>query len=227
MKKLVYLIAIVLSSAACGEAGLLDGLGNRSAQIVHGETTTTTSTTEPEQADAPLGSIRASDVVWYNDGIANEGVGEPSFVIATVWNRGDGITSVIQASRQEIAAALPGIQFPELLPDRVGWITSQLVYDVASGTLGRDTAAQFGLWHLEPYTVDGGRTAVMRVRPATGADTIGSIVPENTTNGLTLSWVAESFHYRVSCPVELAEDYCWQFAETAMPLSLLLQDAEA
>lgn len=227
MKKLVFLLAIVLSSAACGEAGLLDGLGNRSAQIVHGDTTTTTSTTEPEQADAPLGSIRASDVVWYNDGINNEGVGEPSFVIATVWNRGDGITSVIQASRQEIAAALPGIQFPELLPDRVGWITSQLVYDVASATLGRDTAAQFGLWHLEPYTADGGRTAVMRVRPATGADTIGSIVPENTTNGLTLSWVAESFHYRVSCPVELAEDYCWQFAETAMPLSLLLREAEA
>jgi hypothetical protein len=227
VKRLVSLLVIALVSASCGEAGLLDGLGDRSAQIVHGDTTTTTSTTEPEQADAPLGSIRSSDVVWYNDGIADEGVGEPSFVIATVWNRGDGVTSVIQASRREIAAALPGIQFPELLPDRVGWITSQLVYDVASGTLGQDTAAQFGLWHLEPYSVDGGRTAVIRVRPATGADTIGSIVPESTTSGLALSWVAESFHYRVSCPLELAEEYCWQLAESAMPLSLLLGNAEA
>ena len=220
------MFALVLLSSACGEAGLLDGLGDRSALVVHGDTSTTTSTTEPQQADAPLGSIRASDVVWYNDGMSNEGIGEPSFVIATVWGRGDGITSVIQASRREIAAALPGIQFPELLPDRVGWITSQLVYDAASGTLGRDTAAQFGLWHLEPYTVEGGRTAVMRVRPATGADTIGSIVPESSTTSLTLSWVAESFHYRVSCPIELAEDYCWQLAETAMPLSLLLPDAD-
>lgn len=227
MKRFVLLLAIALSATACGEAGLLDGLGNRSAQIVHGETSTTTSTTEPELADAPLGSVRASDVVWYNDGIADEGIGEASFVIATVWGRGDGVGSVIQASRREIAAALPGVQFPELLPDRVGWITSQLVYDVASATLGRETAAQFGLWHLEPYTVDGGRTALMRVRPATGADTIGSIVPESTTNGLTLSWVAESFHYQVSCPAELAEDYCWQFAETAMPLSLLLEDVDA
>jgi hypothetical protein len=218
---------IALLAAACGEAGLLDGLGDRSAQVIHGDTSTTTSTTEPEQADAPLGSVRASDVVWFNDGIADQAVGDPSFVIATVWGRGDGVTSVIQASRGEIAAALPGIQFPELLPDRVGWITSQLVYDVASATLGRDTAAQFGLWHLEPYTVDGGRTAVMRVRPATGSDTIGSIVPESTTTGLTLSWVAESFHYRVSCPIELAEEYCWQLAESAMPLSLLLRNVEA
>ena len=67
----------------------------------------------------------------------------------------------------------------------------------------------------------------MWVRPATGADTIGSIVPESTTTGLTLSWVAESFHYRVSCPIELAEDYCWQLAETPMPLSLLVPDADA
>lgn len=227
MKRLVFLLAIALSSAACGDAGLLDGLGDRSAQVVHGDTSTTTSTTEPEQADAPLGSVRASDVVWYNDGIDDQASGEPSFVIATVWNRGDGVTSVIQASRQEIAAALPGIQFPELLPDRVGWVTSQLVYDAASATLGRDTAAQFGLWHLEPYTADGGRTALMRVRPATGADTIGSIIPESTTTSLTLSWVAESFHYQVSCPAELAEDYCWQMAESAMPLSLLLGNLEA
>ncbi len=227
MKRLISLLAIALLSASCGEAGLLDGLGDRSAQIVHGDTSTTTSTTEPDQADAPLGSVRASDVGWYNDGIADPGFAEPGFVIATVWGRGDGVTSVIQASRREIAAALPGIQFPELLPDRVGWITSQLVYDVASGTLGRDTAAQFGLWHLEPYTVDGGRTALMWVRPATGADTIGAIIPESTTTGLTLSWVAESFHYQVSCPVELAEEYCWQLAESAMPLSLLIGDLEA
>ena len=177
------------------------------------------------KADAPLGTIRASDLVWYNDGIANEGTGNVLEVVTAVWRRGDGISSVIQASRNEIATALPGIQFPELLPDMVGWVTSQLVFDVASGTLGADTSAQFGLWHLEPYSTDGGRTAVMRVRPATGADTIGSIIREEATDGIDLTWVAEAFHYRISCPSTLIEDACWQMAESAMPLSLLLPDA--
>ncbi|MDJ0924639.1 MAG: hypothetical protein QNJ77_08760 [Acidimicrobiia bacterium] len=227
MKKLIPLFVIALATAACGEAGLLDGLGDRSAQIVHGDTSLTTTTVEPVRAQAPLGSVRASDVVWYNDGIAGEGLGNVLEVTTAVWRRGDGVTSVIQASRNEIAAVLPGIQFPELLPDEVGWVTSQLVFDVASGTIDADTAAQFGLWYLEPYSADGGRSAVMWVRPATGADTIGSIIPENTTNGLNLTWVAESFHYRVLCPPELLEDYCWQMAESAMPLSLLLADAQA
>ena len=147
-------------------------------------------------------------------------------MIASVWRRGDGVTSVIQASRNEIAVALPGIQFPELVPDSVGWVTSQLVYDVASGTLDADTTAQFGLWHLEPYSADGGRTAVLRVRPATSADPIGSISPETTSSGMDLSWVTESFHYRVSCPEALAEDYCWQMAETVMPLGFLVPETD-
>ncbi len=65
---------------------------------------------------------------------------------------------------------------------------------------------------------------MMWVRPATGADTIGSIIPESTTTGLVLSWVAESFHYQVSCPTELVEDFCWAMAESPMPLSLLLPE---
>ena len=111
------------------------------------------------------------------------------------------------------------------LPREVGWVTSQLVYDVASGTLGRDTAAQFGLWHLEPYSSDGGRTAVVRIRPASSGDLIGSIASETTSSGMDLSWVAEAYHYVVSCPSALAEDYCWQMAESVMPLGLLTRDA--
>jgi len=40
-----------------------------------------------------------------------------------------------------------------------------------------------------------------------------------------LSWVAESFHYQISCPIELPEELCWQMAESPMPLSLLLPEA--
>jgi hypothetical protein len=226
LKRIALFTVLALVVAACGDEGLLDGLGDRSADVIHGETSITTTTLEFDKADAPLGSVRASDVVWFNDGIAGEGSGTILEVVSAVWRRGDGITSVIQASRTEISAALSGIQFPELLPDRVGWVTSQLVFDVASGTLGADTSAQFGLWHEEPYTVEGGRTAVMWVRPATSNDSIGSIIAENTPSSLVLSWVAESFHYQVSCPVELLEDLCWQMAESPMPLSLLLPGAD-
>jgi hypothetical protein len=62
----------------------------------------------------------------------------------------------------------------------------------------------------------------MWVRPATSSDVIGSIFPEVTTEGLNLSWVAESYQYRIFCPSGLLEDYCWQMAESAMPLSLLV-----
>ncbi|MCP4965519.1 MAG: hypothetical protein GY926_09810 [bacterium] len=226
MKRIALLVFVVLLVTACGDDGLLDGLGDRSVNAVHGETSLTSTTVEVIRAEAPLGSIRASDLVWYNDGLEGEGFGVPNVVISTVWNRGDGATSVIQATRNEIAAALPGIQFPELVPDSVGWVTSQMVYDAASGTLGADTSAQFGLWHLEPYSADGGRTAAMWVRPATSSDLIGSISSEATVNGLSLSWVAESFHYRILCPVDLLDENCWQMAESPMPLSLLLPEPE-
>ena len=227
MKRTLVLIVLSLIVAACGDDGLLDGLGDRSVQAVHGETSSTTSTTEAEGEDAPLGSTRASDLVWYNDGLPGASTSnETAVVISAVWRRSDGVTSVIQASRNEIATALPGVLFPELAPDTVGWVTSQLVYDVASGTLDPNTAAQFGLWHLEPYSTDGGRTALLRVRPATSTDVVGSISPEKTSGGIDLSWVAESYYYVISCPDELAEEACWQMAESAMPLRLLLPEVE-
>ncbi len=225
MKRTVLLIALALTAAACGDGGLLDGLGDRSVQAVHGETSLTTSTAVPEDEALPLGSTRSSDLVWYNDGLPRESrSSETNVVISSVWSRGDGVTSVIQSSRGEIATALPGIQFPELVPDTVGWVTSQLVYDVASGTLDSDTSAQFGLWHLEPYATDGGRTAVLRVRPATSTDQVGPIQSETTATGMDLIWVAEVYRYVLSCPDELAEDQCWSMAESPMPLGFLLPE---
>jgi hypothetical protein len=222
VKRTIFLAAIALVATSCADDGLLSGLGDRSQVIVHGDSLATTTSVEPIRGDTPVGSVRASDVAWFNDGIEGEGSGTVLEVISAAWRRGDGITSVIQASRKEIATSLPGIQFPELLPDAVGWVTSQLVFDVASGTLGPDRSAQFGLWYIEPYSAEGGRSGVMWVRPATGSDVIGPIFPEATAEGLNLSWVAESFHYRIICPPEVLEDSCWQLAESVMPLSLLL-----
>jgi hypothetical protein len=225
LKRISIVVVIAVVLAACGDGGLLDGLGDRSAEIVHGDTSLITTTEVPDTADAPLGSVRASDLAWYNDTIANQGTGGPGEVTSAVWVRGDGVSSVIQASRSEIVAVLPGIQFPELVPDVVGWVTSQLVFDVASATLGASRSAQFGLWRVEPYSVEGAQSAVMWVRPATSSDLIGSITSESTQTALVLSWVAESFHYQISCPIELPEELCWQMAESPMPLSLLLPEA--
>jgi len=225
--KRILLLIVIFFAAGCGDAGLLDGLGDRSVELVHGERSSTTTTTEPDQEAAPIGSVRSSDLIWYNDGLPGESTSnETAVVVSAVWQRGDGTTSVIQASRSEIAVALPGIQFPELIPDTVGWVTSQLVYDVASGTLDPETITQFGLWHREPYSTDGGRTALMRARPARPSDPIGEIRPETTGDGIDLSWVAESYFYVLSCPSELVEDLCWQMAESAMPLRLILPEPE-
>jgi hypothetical protein len=212
--------------AACGDAGLLDGLGDRSVNYVHGGTTSaTTTTTEAPRTNTPQGTVNAADIIWYNDGIAGEApTTDATAVISTVWSRGDGVTSVIQASRREIAAALPGIQFPGLVPDTVGWVTSQLVFDVASGLLNQDNAAQFGLWHDEPYTTEGGRTAVVQVRAATSADVVGSVTPEETSTGLNLSWATEAYHYTIECPNDLSEENCYQMQESIMPLSQMLPD---
>lgn len=224
MKRIVLVLVVSLTAAACGGGGLLDGLGDRSKEIVYAGVTTTTVRVIDTVVAGPVGAARASDLVWYNDGIAGEGHGEPNQVIAAVWSRGDGSSPAIQASRGEIAAALPGIEFPELVPENVKWVTSQLVFDVASATLGADTSAQFGLWHLEPYTAEGGRSAVMWVRPAGPNDPIGQIVPEGVEAGLNLSWVSDGYQYRIFCPIGLIEDQCWQMAETAMPLSMLVPD---
>lgn len=225
LHRIGLLMIVMTVLAACGDGGLLAGLGTRSQEVVYGDTSTTTTTEPVDTVAAPLGSTRASALVWFNDGIANEGTGEASQVIAQVWARGDGASSVIQASRSEIASALTGIEFPELIPDAVGWVTSQLVYDVASGTLSQDTAAQFGLWSLEPYSSDAGRSAVLWVRSARTADRVGKVSSETSQDGLTLSWVAEAYHYEVFCPSDLAVDYCWQMQETMMPLSLLLPES--
>jgi hypothetical protein len=67
--------------------------------------------------------------VWVNDELGSVAdLGADDTIIA-VWYRGDQVTPWVQASRGEIANALPGIEFPELVPEGVTHVTSQLVFD--------------------------------------------------------------------------------------------------
>ena len=123
--------AVVLgaSVAACGQGGLLDGLGDRSRDAVYEGLTTTTEFVAGLDDDlGVVGAADAREVAWYNDDIEDQVVGATQLTIAQVWNRGKDGGRFIQASRAEIASALPQIQFPRLVPPDVVNVTSQLVW---------------------------------------------------------------------------------------------------
>jgi hypothetical protein len=216
------LLVTALFLAACGDQGLLDGLGDRSREIVYGDTTTTTTIVVDDGESAPLGAIKATDVTWYNDGLGEAApVPIPSVVIADVWARGDRVNRYIQASRAEIAAALPELEFPALVPDDVGWVTSQLVFDTASATLDAGTSAAFGLWADEPYSVEQGDVAVLRVGVATPSDreNAGEVRHEVVPDGNSLIWVRGSYRYELFCRTSMAEELCKEMADAAAPLA--------
>lgn len=93
-----------------------------------------------------------TDVNWYN-GWAPQVAPEPQQVVADVWAGSDGSDFFVQASPNEIAAALPGIKVPEVLPPTTVDITSQLMYEGTSGRLDNDIVATFGFWNTEAYSV--------------------------------------------------------------------------
>src|SRR4030042_1135821 len=61
----------------------------------------------------------------------------------------------------------PGVESPRLGPEKVTHVSSQLVFDVQTGTLDVATAAAFGLWTASPYTVPRteGQLVGLRVGP--------------------------------------------------------------
>jgi hypothetical protein len=215
--------ALAVAVAACGDGGLLDGLGDRSQDIVRGSTTTSTTVVVVDDGEQTYSSVDAVDVAWWNDDIEKQVEGDPSFVIARIFQRGDRVTKFVQASRSEISQALPDIRFPALVPSDVGWVTSQLVYDIISGQLDPETSAAFGLWSVEPYTVSEGRAAILRVGFATDVDQESTeIQPEPVDDGLSLIWSIGKYRYELFCRTALPEELCWQMAESVKRLDKLL-----
>jgi hypothetical protein len=224
VKRVAWIVVLPALLAACGEAGLLDGLGDRSRQVVYGSTTTVTTVIDDDVDIGTVRGKRAVDLVWYNDTIPDQLVGDPPYTIAQVWNRGKAAGRIIQASRLEIAAGLPEVAFPRLVPRQVGWVTSQLLYDAASATLDGGTSAQFGMWQIEPYTVDEGRVAILYVGSAPDGVDDTDITSEAVEQGTSLSWYAGAYRYELFCRASLAEEQCWQMAETMVGLDTLLPD---
>jgi hypothetical protein len=212
--------ALAVPLAACGEGGLLDGVGDRSREAVYEGLTTTTEFVAG--LDDDLGAVGAADsreVAWHNDDIEDQAVGATQLTITQVWNRGKASGRFIQASRAEIASALPQIQFPRLVPPDVVNITSQLVYDPSSGALDVDAAAAFGLWPVEPYSLEDGQVAVLRVGFDQGNVPPGEVVIDVVGLGLSLEWVQNGYRYELFCRESLDETLCSQMTETMEPLA--------
>lgn len=216
-------LTVSLLLAGCGEAGLLDGVGERTRRVVVGETTTTTTLVAVAAGDEDEGLVNAAEVLWFNDDIDPQSTGDPDEVIAAVWERQLN-SRFVQAARREIAAALPALSFPSLVPQQVRWVTSQLVYNQTSGTLDPDTLAAFGLWSAEPYQSDTAQVAVLRVgRAPTDAPAARSeIVVVDVPDGVSLGWTESGHSYELFCRSEVSEALCLDTAESSVGLTGLL-----
>lgn len=219
------ILTVALLVTACGEAGLLDGVGDRTRGLVVGETTTTTAPVAVAAGEGDEGLVRAGDILWFNDEIQPQASGTSDEVVDTVWDRRLS-SRFVQASRREIASALPSLGFPSLVPQQVRWVTSQLVYNPTSGTLDLDTQAAFGLWTAEPYRSATAQLGVLRVgrAPVDVPSGRSEIVTIAVPDGVSLAWTEAGHRYELFCRSEVSEDLCRDTAESSVTLSGLLSE---
>ena len=221
MKRTSIFVTIVVSLflAACGESGILDGVGERTRELVEGTTTTSIATVVVETDPADEGLAGPEDLLWFNDDIDPQFTGGATEVIGAVWGRKVN-SRFVQASRAEIAAAMPSVLFPELLPKDVQWVTSQLVYDNTTGALDPDTAAAFGFWISEPYQSDTARLGVLRIgfAPIDVGTARSDIVPILVPDGISLGWTESGYRYELFCRSSVSDQLCTEVATSSVPL---------
>ncbi|MGI9528159.1 MAG: hypothetical protein ACR2NG_00480 [Acidimicrobiia bacterium] len=214
---------LAVALAGCGEAGPLDGLGDRTREAVKGETTTTTVLVAVAAGGENEGLVKSDEVLWFNDDISPQYTGTSQEVIKAVWQRELG-SRFVQAARAEIATALPSAVFPGFVPQQVLWITSQLTYDEISGTLDSDTSAAFGLWSDVPYQSDTARIGVLRVgrAPLEAPAVRSQITSIEVPDGVSLGWTESGHRYELFCRAEVSEDLCTSVSLSAVPMRELL-----
>jgi hypothetical protein len=226
VRPVVSIVVVALSIAACGSAGPLDGVGDLSDGWVHrGSTTTAPIDIRPSESGGE-GLVATTDLLWLNDDIEGVAGATAAEIIARVRERWAG-SRFIQSSRAEIAVALPTLMFPEFVPDDVRWVTSQLVYDGQTGTLDLDTSVAFGFWRVEPYTVNEGRIAVLRVgaAPSTAVAGRSAVVPIVVPDGISLGWTEGDLRYELFCRAPVSEELCREIVESFTRIGGLLQTA--
>lgn len=154
--------------AACGDVPL-EAIGERSSDWINEPEVVTT--TLPPATTPRFVDIR--NLAWSNDDIINPNLGDQNALIAAVFARREG-DRFIQASRDEIAVALPGLEFPALAPWGAQWVSSQLVIE-NTGALSRDPSAAFGIWSAEPYTRSRSVAQMIVLRAAIDPETAAEV----------------------------------------------------
>lgn len=170
MLRRVILIAGIVVLAGCGESPL-GSIGERSSDWINEPTVPTT---VPVITTTPT-IVPTNQLQWANDEIRTENLEDFDALLAEVFSRREG-DRFIQASRFEIAAALPGVSFPVEVPSGAEWISSQLVFD-NDGSIASDPSAAFGIWSAEPYSRSRSVAQMIVMRVATdqeAADEVAS-----------------------------------------------------
>lgn len=238
----VMLVVLAVGAAACASGDPLSGLGRRSsAWMDQVKPTAGSSTTQP-----PGPAVVDSEAVpWWNAQLATSVSDDPAQAIAQVHARAQGTDRFVQASPLEIAAALPGIRFPAVVPAGTVSITSQLVFAPGSSLLDEDTGATFGIWSATPYTrsrsvAQRGVLSVAGSAPATAATTVpscaafadlgtqscdtlrwGSLTVWRTTStlGHTWVWIDHGTRYELFLRAGLEEDTAQAMVLDTIPLA--------
>jgi hypothetical protein len=240
--------SVALLVAACSDQMFAD-LGGRSSNWI-GEvaTTATTTTTTPPSPVRPTESL-----VWVNDefGAPPEGA-EVAEVLAEAFGRAeDNNSRFLQASRAEIATAVPEVQFPSVVPAAVSHITSQLVIEIRELSLSSDPTVAFGFWSVEPYTRSRsvGQEAVLNLsRDPEGVEVAAQGEPEDVclriaspdtlcgvepiggtqvwrledAEGLAHVWYIDPFRYEFDGFDDQAEELIHEVIASFRPLSEML-----
>ncbi|HEY5578618.1 MAG TPA: hypothetical protein VIL12_02880 [Acidimicrobiia bacterium] len=156
--RLVLASVLVAAVAGCGSDPLAN-LGGRSNRFFgSGSETTVSAAPSSTIAFQPVEELQGvGEVVWSNrdDSIwGSQGLEtlEPAQIVSVIWDQSSERDAFVQASPAEIAASLPGIGFPRLIPSSVRYVSSQLIFDPQTGELSEELQTAFGLWAVEPYT---------------------------------------------------------------------------
>ncbi|HSM45390.1 MAG TPA: hypothetical protein VK969_10280, partial [Acidimicrobiia bacterium] len=143
--KLALALLVVLAVTSCGGSPL-ESIGQRSSEWINEPTVATTQASEVTTPTV----VSVGQLLWANDDIETANLGDYDALLAEVFERREG-DRFVQASRHEIAAALPEVAFPDKAPTGAEWVSSQLVFD-NDGSIATDPSAAFGIWSAEPYT---------------------------------------------------------------------------
>ncbi len=148
MRRLKIAMLIVLL-AGCGGTPLA-GVGDRSSEWLESDREPPAAPEAVEQG-AVVELVPAAEVRWWNDDLSRSS--DPGLVsleiISSRRNPGDRFA---QASRREIAAFFPDLEFPARIPAEVHAVTSQLVLAASDAAFEGRQIASFGLWTADPYT---------------------------------------------------------------------------